>query len=55
MTNRATLIACPSRAISASPKSTWAKPGRWISGTKTSARVRLQAEMAAVTTVFPPV
>ena len=37
MTNRATVAACPSRMTSAWPKSTWASPGGWASGTKTSA------------------
>src|SRR5438270_560395 len=42
MTNRATVVACPSSVTSAWPKSTWASPGRWVRGMKTSARERRQ-------------
>ena len=54
MTNRATVAGRPSSVTSASPKSTWASPGRWDSGTKTSADRSRQAATAALTTVRPP-
>ena len=54
MTNNATLVGRPSSVISASPKSTWASPGGWASGTKTSADRAFQAATAALTIVLPP-
>ena len=54
MTNRATLVGRPSRVTSASPKSTWASPGGWASGTKTSADRALQAATASLTMLRPP-
>src|SRR3978361_2373064 len=56
MTNRATLAGRPSSVTSASPKSTWASPGGWASGTKTSAlrsRDDGQAASAAVLVAEP--
>jgi hypothetical protein len=55
ITNSATLVGRLSRAISASPKSTWASPGGWARGTKTSADRVLQAATASFTAVRPPV
>ncbi len=55
MTKTATLVAWPSRVTSASPKSTWALPARWASGTNTSAWPRRQARTASLTVVWPPV
>jgi len=54
MTKTATLAGRPSSVTSASPKSAWASPGGWASGTKTSALRPLQARTASLTTVSPP-
>ena len=54
MTNRATVVVCPSSMTSAWPKSTWASPGRWVRGMKTSAWERLQAATASLTMVNLP-
>ena len=54
MTKTATLVGRPSRVTSAWPKSAWASPGGWASGTKTSAVRRRQARTASLTMVRPP-
>jgi len=54
MTNTATAVAWPSRVTSACPKSAWASPGGWASGTNTSAVLRRQARTATLTVVRPP-
>src|SRR3954469_20285285 len=54
ITKTATVVGSPSRMTSAWPKSAWAWPGGWESGTKTSAARRLQARTASLTVVSPP-
>ena len=55
MTASAALHSTPAMRTVASPKSNWARPGRWLIGTKTSLWCSLARATASCTWVMPPV